>query len=175
MDAPGYGFLNRPGLSGPFGALMDEYARAAEGFCQVVEALPQGVYLRTRASTDPDTTSRQMICAHVVGAARRYSDYIRKAREMPTVETLAADPKALATPAAVRPALAAATQDTEEALAGWYEDPSSAELVQFEVRWGPVYNPEMLLEHAIVHLLRHRRQIERWPVQGSRLGSRRRA
>jgi len=25
------------------------------------------------------------------------------------------------------------------------------------------YDPEMLLEHAVVHLLRHRRQLERWP------------
>jgi len=150
---------------------MDEYARAAEGFCQVVEALAPGVYVRTRASDDPDTTSRQMICAHAVGAAHRYSDYIRKARGMPTIEAFAADPKGLATPAAVRPALAAAMQYTEEALAGWYEDPSPAELVRFEVRWGPVYNPEMMLEHAIVHLLRHRRQIERWPAQGSRRSS----
>src|SRR5438046_730096 len=30
-------FIRRPSLSGPFGALMDEYARAAEDFCRVVE------------------------------------------------------------------------------------------------------------------------------------------
>ena len=29
-------FLKPPGRSGPFGALMDEYARAAEDFCRVV-------------------------------------------------------------------------------------------------------------------------------------------
>jgi uncharacterized damage-inducible protein DinB len=28
-------------------------------------------------------------------------------------------------------------------------------------RWGVTYDLEQLLEHAIVHLLRHRRQIER--------------
>lgn len=27
--------------------------------------------------------------------------------------------------------------------------------------WGPTCDPEMILEHGIVHLLRHRRQIER--------------
>ena len=31
-------FIHHPGLSGPFGALMDEYARAAEDFCRVVES-----------------------------------------------------------------------------------------------------------------------------------------
>lgn len=30
-------FIRHAGLSGPFGALMDEYARAAEDFCRVVE------------------------------------------------------------------------------------------------------------------------------------------
>jgi hypothetical protein len=32
-------FIHHPGLSGPFGALMDEYAPAAEDFCRVVEGL----------------------------------------------------------------------------------------------------------------------------------------
>jgi hypothetical protein len=34
--------------------------------------------------------------------------------------------------------------------------------LSFPVRWGPTYDPEMILEHAICHLLRHRRQLERW-------------
>jgi len=31
----------------------------------------------------------------------------------------------------------------------------------FRMSWGTLFNPEILLEHAIVHLLRHRRQIAR--------------
>lgn len=162
MSVPGYGFLKRPGLAGLFGALMDEYARAAEDFCRAIEALSAETYRQTRASDDPDTASIRMICAHAVGAARRYSDYIRKARGMPYVDKFVADPESLPTPASVRPLLAAAMQYTEESLAGWYEDPTPAEGTKFEVRWGPVYDPEMILEHAVVHLLRHRRQIERW-------------
>jgi hypothetical protein len=34
--------------------------------------------------------------------------------------------------------------------------------LSFAVRWGPRYDPEMILEHAVCHLLRHRRQLERW-------------
>ena len=30
------------------------------------------------------------------------------------------------------------------------------------VRWGPQYDLEQLLEHAIVHIIRHRRQIEKF-------------
>ena len=32
--------------------------------------------------------------------------------------------------------------------------------------WGVTYNLEQLLEHAIVHILRHRRQIEKFMLQG---------
>ena len=41
---------------------------------------------------------------------------------------------------------------------------SEAEIqaLSFTVRWGPRYDPEMILEHAICHYLRHRRQLERW-------------
>ena len=33
------------------------------------------------------------------------------------------------------------------------------------VKWGQTYDPEQLFEHAIVHILRHRRQIERFLLQ----------
>ena len=32
-----HAFLHRPGRSGAFGALLDEYARAAEDYCRVVD------------------------------------------------------------------------------------------------------------------------------------------
>lgn len=162
MSASGSGFLNRPGLPGLFGALMDEYARAAEDYCRAVEAVSPEAYAEVRASDDPDTVSIRAICAHVVGAARRYSDYIRQARGLPYVEKFQLDPVVVAQPANVRPALTAAMQYTEEGLVDWYEDPMAAAPISFVVRWGPTYDSEMILEHAIVHLLRHRRQIERW-------------
>ncbi|HUQ34137.1 MAG TPA: hypothetical protein VM095_18595, partial [Pyrinomonadaceae bacterium] len=34
--------------------------------------------------------------------------------------------------------------------------------IVIKTRWGAVYDAEGLLEHAIVHLLRHRRQIEKF-------------
>lgn len=33
---------------------------------------------------------------------------------------------------------------------------------KFNVRWGQLYDVEQLFEHAIVHILKHRRQIERF-------------
>jgi len=34
--------------------------------------------------------------------------------------------------------------------------------LSFTVRWGPRYDPKMILEHAVCHVLRDRRQLERW-------------
>jgi len=156
-------FLDRPGLSGPFGALMDEYARAAEDYCRVVEGLAPEVFRRERPSQDPDTRSPQAICAHVCGAARRYADYIRKARGFPYEEKFVQDPAAVADPRAVRGLLQSGLRYTEGALEGLYDAPAETyTALTFPVRWGPSYDPEMMLEHAIVHLLRHRRQLERW-------------
>jgi hypothetical protein len=158
----GHVFLNRPGEPGPFGALMDEYARAAEDFCRVIETVPGESFLREVPSEDPDTASLRAVCRHAVAAAHRYADYIRQARGVPFIDRFELPPERIESPAAVRPGLVEMLHYTETSLAGWYEDPAPAEKVTFTVRWGPVYDPEMILEHAIVHLLRHRRQVERW-------------
>jgi uncharacterized damage-inducible protein DinB len=146
-----------------FGALMDEYARAAEDFCSVVEALPPDLFTSRRESADPETVSIQSICAHVAGAAYGYAIYIRIARGMPRRERPPLEALTAATPAGVRPFVLAAIRLTEESIEGLGTDDATLESLRFQVRWGPTYDPEMLLEHAIVHLLRHRRQITRWP------------
>ena len=158
----GHGFLDRPGRSGMFGALLDEYARAAEEFCRTVEALPEDRFQQKRASPDPETVSLQAVCSHVAVCAWGYADYIRIARDLPRV-LRPFDKEAVTSPAALRPLLAQALRHTEAAVEDCPTDEASLEALRFQVRWGPTYDPEMILEHAIVHLLRHRRQITRWP------------
>jgi hypothetical protein len=142
---------------------MDEYARAAADFCRVVEGLTPAQFASERPANSPDTRTPRALCTHVYGAARRYSDYIRKARGLPFTEKFVPEPATIDGPAAVRRRLAEALRYTEGALEGLYEaDEATAAAIKFPVRWGPVYDPDMILEHAIVHLLRHRRQLERW-------------
>ena len=43
----------------------------------------------------------------------------------------------------------------------WQLSDKEVDAAQIHVRWGPVFNIEQLLEHAIVHLLRHRRLTEK--------------
>jgi len=44
----------------------------------------------------------------------------------------------------------------------WGMSEKEATEMKMTVRWGPVYDFEQLFEHAIVHVLRHRRQIDRF-------------
>jgi len=156
-------FLRAPGRSGAFGALMDEYARAAEDFCRVVETFDAARFVAERESADVDTRSPRTICVHVCSAAHRYADYVRKARGVDHVDRYELDPKLVATPTDVRVRLRDAIRYTEETVEP-IRDATDAQIqaLSFTVRWGPRYDPEMILEHAIVHLLRHRRQLERW-------------
>src|SRR5436305_14656711 len=72
-------FIRHPGLSGPFGALMDEYARAAEDFCRVVESFDPARFDVERPSNNPGTVSTREICLHVIGAAHRCTHFVRQA------------------------------------------------------------------------------------------------
>ena len=100
---------------------------------------------------------------HVWGAVHRYAHHIRKARRVDFVERYEPDRPRLGSPLDVRGRLAEAvvlTEATVEPLLRATEQAIQA--LSFTVRWGPCYDPETLLEHAVCHLLRHRRQLERW-------------
>ena len=109
-------FVRHPGLSGPFGALMDEYARAAEDFCRVVESFDLARFDAERPSNNPNTVSPRAICLHVIGAAHRYAHYIRKARGVDFVERYEADPAQLRSPQEVRALLTEGILLTEETV-----------------------------------------------------------
>src|SRR5688500_2017794 len=110
--------LARPGRAGAFGALMDEYARAAEDFCRTVEATAAADWTRVIPGREEDTRSLQAMSAHVVGAARRYADYVRKRRGFEHVDRFVADPSTLAGAREVRAGLGDALRYTEAALEG---------------------------------------------------------
>jgi hypothetical protein len=154
-------YLRRPGLAGAFGALLDEWARAAEDFCRCVESHDQARFTATREDPDPDSRSVKDVAGHVVWAAWGHANHVRAARG------LAIGPKPdlarLVSPADVRPLLVEAGAYFEDTLEGLH-GASDAEIIalEFTARWGQKYDPETMMEHTVVHLLRHRRQVERW-------------
>lgn len=152
-------FLHHPGSSGGFGALLDEYARAAEELCRLVESFAPERFAEERPSDDPDCVSPCAICLHCAGAAVGYANYLLHAQG----SAMQKRDLCIEGPADVRPALASALRLTEEAVAPLRSlDDGTLAALEFRSRWGTLYNPESMLEHAICHLLRHRRQLERW-------------
>jgi uncharacterized damage-inducible protein DinB len=145
---------------GAIGALMDEYERAAAELSALVERLSDAQYEAEcdPHTDDPDCRSFQNIVSHVVRAGYGYASYIRSAFGMP-----AAPPERRVIAKREAPeAISAMLRHTAETLEGrWQMSDEEICAVVIESRWGPRYDLEQLLEHAIVHVLRHRRQIER--------------
>lgn len=151
--------------SGAIGALMDEYERAASELTRLVEQIPEDDFVRVVDSQtkDDDCRSVQTIMSHVVRAGYGYADYVR---EQLSMESTRPQPGLLSRQESLEQ-LEAALRYTVQTLEGRWE--MSAEEISGIVinsRWGAVYDAEGLLEHAIVHLLRHRRQIEKFMWQG---------
>jgi uncharacterized damage-inducible protein DinB len=120
---------------------------------------------------DGELPTIQAICAHVVQAAYGHAGYVRKALGAAAGERPRGHELVPESPQQLRPLLAAALRYTEATVAGLRADPAFAaqevSSILFSVNWGPVYDPEGMLEHAIVHLLRHRRQIQRLLAGGT--------
>lgn len=151
--------------SGALGALMDEYERAAAELGRLVERIPEDDFVRVVDSQtkDEDCRSVQTIMSHVVRAGYGYADYIR---EQFSIASTRPQPKLLSRQESLEQ-LKAALRYTVQTLEGRWE--MSGEEISGTVinsRWGVVYDVEGLLEHAVVHILRHRRQIEKFIWRG---------
>lgn len=164
--------MNRTYRKGAVGAMMDEYERVAAEFPLIIENLTDEQYTRIvdAETADANCRSVQTVMSHVVAAGYGYADYIRDAfsiekgspqkRQLAHRESLAEFDSVLAY--------------TVATLDGKWEMPEDEIMaVSMKVHWGPTYDLEQLLEHAIVHISRHRRQIEKWGLsyQSKKTGS----
>jgi hypothetical protein len=146
---------------GAVGAMMDVYERVAAEFRAAVAGLTEEDYSRI---TDPVTTddccrSAQTVMSHVVADGYVYADYIRDAFSM----AKSSPEKRQLEHAESLGAMDAMMAYTEATLDGKWEMPEEEwAAIRMKVHWGPTYDLEQLLEHAIVHILRHRRQIDKW-------------
>ena len=140
---------------------MDEYERAASELGRLIERIPEDDFVRV---VDPQTSddscrSVQTIMSHVVRAGYGYADYIR---EQFSIASTRPQNELLSRQESIEQ-LDAALQYTAQTLEGkWDMSEEEISRTVIKSRWGPVYDLEGLLEHAIVHILRHRRQIEKF-------------
>jgi uncharacterized damage-inducible protein DinB len=146
---------------GAIGALMDEYERAAAELKRLVENIDEEDFSRIidPQASDENCRSIQTIMSHVVGAGRGYAADIREAFSIATERR----PKRLLSQRESLEEFDAMLAYTAQTLDGKWEMPEPAiQGTAIHSRWGPKYDLEQLLEHAIVHILRHRRQIEKF-------------
>lgn len=146
---------------GAVGALLDEYERCIADLKTVIKTIPD--YALT-VITNPDTSdencrSLQAILSHVVSSGYGYATSMhnlkghRLTRPAKTLRTTVKE---------YIHDLTGVFSFTENTLLEFKD----AELEQLDdalkIRsgWGQLYDAEQMMEHAIVHILRHRRQIE---------------
>ncbi|MGB1270042.1 MAG: DinB family protein [Flavobacteriaceae bacterium] len=151
--------------NGAIGALLDEYEKSVRELKCVILNLTASELIKIvdEETNDKDCKSIQTILSHVVESGYTYVIEIRKSLGE-NVNYFNKD-------------VLSSTQEYAIALDKMFafneklfEDYPNIKLEEynssdkFKVRWGQKYDVEQLLEHAIVHILRHRRQIEKFKL-----------
>lgn len=152
--------------NGPVGALLDEYEKALIELDDVIK----GVNIETltavvdHETNDPDCQSIQSVLSHIIQSGYTYVIEIRRflGDKENYIEGVNYD-----SVAEYQTALKNMFKYNEQLFTDYpdlkivAQDPTK----KIKVRWGQLYDVEQLFEHAIVHVLRHRRQIERFLIQ----------
>lgn len=152
--------------NGAIGALLDEYEKAITELIAVIKDVETDDLFKIidYDTEDEDCRSIQTILSHVVYAGYNYVVSIRKSlgEDIDYINK-----ENLATANDYISALGRMFSFNEQL----FTDHPNIKLEDYDqskkikVRWGQYYDVEQLIEHAIVHILRHRRQIERFKLR----------
>jgi len=151
--------LTKQYRTGPLGGLMDKYERDLRELQGLLNSLSNDDYTRIcdPDTPDPDCRSVQTIIRHVTSSGFGYATYIGQeievTRQRPEIPLLAKDEAIKRLDDMFEYSL-----QTFEGKWAMTEDEMGS--VVFKTGWSE-YDIESMLEHAIVHVLRHRRQIEK--------------
>lgn len=151
---------------GAKGAILDVYEDAIQELRQAIEYLSDEVLLTVLEpdSKDKDCRSIQTILGHVVGSAYSYAIYVQALKGVESARP----------GVRLRTAVSAYLRDLDDVFSFTlkvFEDLNDQDLEEFEeekkihTRWEQRYDIEQMMEHAIVHVLRHTRQIEKFKMR----------
>ena len=146
---------------GGIGAVMDEYERAAADLKNLIGNISETDFVKIvdPETKDEDCRSVQTIVSHVTNSGYGYANYIRDWFSIPK----SSPERRLISQNDFSMELDKMLAYTSETLQDkWEFTDEEIMKVKMIVRWGPQYDLEQLLEHAVVHILRHRRQIEKF-------------
>jgi len=147
--------------NGAIGALLDEYEKSISELILVIQDISPNelIDIKDHKTKDEDCKSIQSILTHIVQSGYTYAIEVRRWFG----ENV--DYKDKVTLSHANDYIQALNEmfNYNETL---FKDYSDVSVVEYDknkkivVRWGQQYDIEQLFEHAIVHILRHRRQIE---------------
>lgn len=144
---------------GAIGALLDEYERTILDLSKTISSFND-----TAITATINDVSVQSILAHVVRSGYAYALYIQKLLgEQNSIPDLVYRK----TVSEYQNDLTAFFIFTENVLKN-FSDNQLEECnndKKITTSWGQVYDIEQMMEHAIVHILRHRRQIEKFKIE----------
>ncbi|MEH6538249.1 MAG: DinB family protein [Psychroserpens sp.] len=140
-------------------ALMDEYRKSTVEYQQVLTEISQDLFekITDYETKNEDCKSIQNITFHIIQSGYTYSNYINSVNKREWFEYTGN----IETPKKGIEEINKMLDFTEKSFDGiWEKTNKEIEKWKFETRWNVTYDFEQLVEHAIVHILRHRRQIE---------------
>ena len=150
---------------GATGALLDEYEKVIAELKQVINDVTDEelTTIADGETMDENCRSIQTVLGHVVRSCFSYAVYIRNlyGEKMSRPDII------------LRSSVNAYQQDLDNGFAynvATFENIKDSEIEKFGesekilTLWHQVYDIEQMMEHAIVHILRHRRQIEKFKL-----------
>jgi uncharacterized damage-inducible protein DinB len=147
--------------AGAIGAMMDELERATRELITILQPLSKEGFERIRdpQTRDENCRSIQTIVSHVVSAGYGYANYLRQAFSIEVQPYQKRQLRADEISARANEMLQYTVETLQER---WTMSDDDMQQLIINSHWGTRYDIEQMLEHAIVHVLRHRRQIQRW-------------
>lgn len=144
-------------------ALMEEYRRSTIDLKKILSSISYKEFenIKNPVTKDPDCKSIQSIIRHVISSGYVYANMIRGLVQNNMVISICSPSKAIVE-------IDKMLDYTDETLKNLVKVRNSeVESLRYKAKWGTTYDLEQLMEHAIVHMLRHRRQIENFVIRNS--------
>ena len=154
--------MKKPYRKGAIGALTDEYEKALNELKDLLLQIPDAEFLKVyNEKADIDFQSIRNIVLHMVNSGYGYSNYIRKrfgeSYVVPKIEIKKTEQAIVKLDEMFQ-----YTVDTFEDK--WHLTYDDLMKTIIKTSW-TTYDLEAIIEHAIVHILRHRLQIEKMTIK----------
>ncbi len=145
---------------GWIGALLDEYERSINDFLVWSNRIVPSRFeeILDTNTQDPDCRSFKSICEHVVNAGHGYNHYL----ERYYLEINAKRIRVNVTKDNLSEEMRGMFSNTERICGQLSSLDEEWLMVPFQSDWGQEYDTEQILEHAVLHVMRHRRQLQRF-------------